>query len=79
MKKPDSENCQIDRAARIQRELAEEAAPIGDCAFCGERKRPVVMSEVNPIAICEECADGAICQFLTRSSLLAPIKRKARR
>ena len=62
-------------AKQIARERAEEAAPMGQCAFCLADKVPVVASEGrDDVAICEPCCDGAICAFLTRSSFLAPKK-----
>ena len=64
-------------AKQIARERAEEEAPMGECTFCGQSGVPVVFSEVNSaVAICEGCADGAICAFLKRSSFLAPLRRR---
>jgi hypothetical protein len=65
-------------AKQIAREMAEEWAPVGLCTFCGADNVPVVSSEVDDkTTICESCADGAICAFLTRSSFLAPLRRRA--
>lgn len=65
---------------QIARERAEEAAPLGQCSFCGEDEKPVVSSEDrNDVAICETCCDHAICSFLTRSSFLAQRKPRSGR
>jgi hypothetical protein len=64
---------------RRARELADDCAPLGTCHFCGKERVPVVMSELHvPIAICEECCDGAICSFLNRKRLLARPKRRVK-
>lgn len=68
---------QVRRPMPKATEMAEDWAPIGQCSFCGEDGKHVVSSEeLDDVAICESCADGAICAFLNRSSLLAPLKGK---
>lgn len=67
-------------AKQIARERAEEAAPLGQCSFCGEDEKPVVASEDrDDVAICETCCDGAIRAFMSRSSFLVRAGRDERR
>lgn len=50
----------------------------GWCVFCGIGPQPVVFAYGTASAICEGCADGAICAFLdSRPSNRTLAKRRA--
>ena len=49
---------------RIARELVEELTPRVQCSFCAHVKPCVMSEDRDEVAICEGCADDAICAFL---------------